>query len=232
MEEELYDIADLYLPEVPIVIDPKSNVPVMFSSGHEIFLREERIDLTSYTDKDCIINLINNTLSKIGEEIKSIRYSHDNFSWILEYGTKPLEEKVRTFRERLIVELGRYNATHAACVAFEKIILKGEEEKLFEDPPNFNKKLWSVIKIKLGYCPHYGSFILPISRIRGCRNSYSYVSMIIKEKLNEYKLNYLWNHRKNYLMLLEGLPLETGRDNVLTYLLNPEIVKEVCSNMV
>jgi len=55
--------------------------------------------------------------------------------------------------------------------------------------------------------------------------------MIIKEKLNEYKLNYLWNHRKNYLMLLEGLPLETGRDNVLTYLLNHEIVKEVCSNM-
>lgn len=210
---------------LPIDIDPIANVPIisMFLTTEDI-----KIKLSSYIDKDFMINFIKKSLLEFGEEIKAINYYESEFGWKIEYGTKPLEEIVLTIREKNTIENGRRCALDAAMVAFEKFSVREEDITYRRDRPIMGRKLWASIIIGLGYCPNTGKYTVPISRIRGCKNSSRYFSKEFGDKI---KLNHLWFLRNNYIKLLDGLPVETGRDNVLTYLLNEEIIKEVCSFM-
>ena len=66
-----------------------------------------------------------------------------------------------------------------------------------------------------------------INRIKGDVNSYLHIAANLNQDIKNIRVNMLWDLRRNYLMLLEGLPLETGRDNILNYLFDAGILREV-----
>jgi hypothetical protein len=188
-----------------------------------------------------MINLINNILDNFGELIRARSYYEDDFSWIIEWGMKPLEETVGSYEEVKTIMLGKKCARDAATIAQDKFNSSDYFEYLDDYYYWYNAqnggcsldyipRNWCSIKIELSFCPFKNMYKIHIYKKFSSHDSlsYYYVSETFKKKINEVNTNYLWIVRKNYLQLLEGLPEQTGRDNVLTYLLNDGIVKAVC----
>jgi hypothetical protein len=92
-------------------------------------------------------------------------------------------------------------------------------------------KKWSSIKINLTYEIFSKCYVIYINRLKGDRNSFVHIAYKLNQDLKKIRDNMLWDLRKNYLLLLEGLPVETGRHNILNYLFNDGILMEVCAFM-
>lgn len=194
-----------------------------------------------YYDKYFMINFINKTLDSFGEDISYRSYYENDFSWIIEWGMKPLEEIVGCYREVRTINLGRICARHAANAArdiFNNNDYNEEIDDWYNSQTDYTfpkiSKSWCLIKIELSFNPFKNMYVIDTYMKRNLSEDYTpyyFISEKFLNDLNDIKANMVWNIRKNYLMLLEGLPLETGRNNILTYLLNDEIVKAVCEFM-
>ena len=195
------------------------------------------LPFTIFYDKDFMINFINTTLDGVESITKRI-YSDSDCAWRIEYGTKPLEEIIPQYKEKIAI--GRYVALKAAEKAAFKdtsIIFTEEDDlKLFDETStiiynNMHIKKWSSIIIHLCFNLHDNRFVIYIKKEYGDSSSYVHIAVELENKLQRISNNRFWFLRKNYLQLLEGLPEQTGRDNVLTYLFDGGIVRDVCSNM-
>jgi hypothetical protein len=216
---------NLGLLELPIDLDPILQVPLVWPLP--LLPGEIEVDIEPYTDKKFMINYINNILAEFGEEIKDIRFSKYKHQWTIEYGTRLIEDTVRTHIEISRIKNGRLCAMEAAHTASEKFGY--DEEYAFMTPPAICKRLWSLIKIDIGYCSSINKYRIRVSVETGCRASYCHVLKIFRAKMCEIK-NYFWNPRKNYLMLFNGLTLEpTKRDTLLDYLFNEVLTMEISS---
>ena len=201
-----------------------------FSEYHKNF---NKYRLSGFCDKKFMLSLISNTFDEFGEKLTVRDYSDEKVSWNIQYGTKPLEELVETYKEKNIIRIGRSIATEVAEKAITKFNFNNEiyTNYLGQTELDYiiNRKGWASFQIELRYDYLFASFIIIITIDRGDDNPMKYVINKIYENFNP--AYYLWYLRKNYINLLEGLPLQTSRDNILNYLLNPDIGKELCSFM-
>lgn len=193
-----------------------------------------------FYDKEYIINFINSTLDNV-ESITVRKYFDKEYIWRIEYGTKPLEEIVKTQKEKQTLERGRLVAVYAAEKSrkknnninddIEKDLIKFEETPVEETKIQMFKKKWSSIKIELTFNVFSNMYVIYLIKNRGDKTSFYHIGYKLQQGLKKIRDNTLWILRKKYIQLLEGLPLQTCRDNILTYLLNELIVKAVCEFM-
>jgi len=223
------------------VLHEVTGLPVRYG-GSSRFHISPSLKLSPFYNKDFMINFINTSLDSFGELISARSYYEHDFSWIIEWGMKPLEETVDSYHEVRTIRLGRlcaHTAANAARDMFNNYDYNEEIEEWYYAQETHNiqripRSGWCSIKIELSFDAFKNMYVIHLYLKRNSQENseaYYYISKKILNDLNAINSNILCLIRKNYLLLLEGLPLETGRDNVLTYLLNDEIVKAVCEFM-
>lgn len=199
------------------------------------FWRQKEVNISmvvnAFSDYELAKQIINSVLCEI-EGLK-ISYDQSFCIWTIEYGTKPLEESVP--QDQLSkVKLGRVVAILASSAAYEKFPhnIDDYEDYMVEDDEfknlyTINK--WCKMEISVIYDLFGGMFIIQPSRIKGDHSSFYFVSLKVKESINNNK-NILWLMRKNYVELFEGIQYDR-EDHITKYLFNELICKEVCSFM-
>lgn len=244
-----HNYTDPFGNSLEIVLDDVAGVPIRYGYGNYCYIVEPAIKCTAFCDKDFMINIINNILDEFGENISARSFFEHDFSWIIEWGMKPLEEMVTSYKEIKTIQLGRKCALQAAEKAQDKFYCDDDDYyDYFHDYDGFYTwyyvekgcsseeyipRIWGSIKIELSFCPIRNIYSIHTYKKRSYDDSITqfYISKKFDKKINEINTNLLWNLRKNYIKFLEGLPLQTSRDNVLTYLFDDGILKAVCEFM-
>jgi len=233
-----FNILEIHsLSGLPISHGSYNTINTMYSYCPTPFL-----EFSSFYDKDFLINFINTTLDEIGC-ITIIKQCDFTCEWTIEYGTKPLEEIVKTPLERQVIQKGRYVALHAAEKAAKKAGQINTEEddlelldhldELVDEMIRFtNIRKWASIKINLAFNLWNNSYVIYLNKRKGDISSYAYIANKLQQDLKTIRDNKLWDLRRNYIMLSEGLKLGPNINNkTLTYLLNDDIIKE-CSSFI
>lgn len=146
----------------PLQMHPTYNVPI-------------KPDWGSLPGKTLHIPYISNyrdSIDKCLATFESVRtcYNTDTFTWLIEYGTKPIEIDA-PWNARKSINIGRMSATMAANKAIEKndwILLDAASD--IETPPQLQRK-WSKCELRIYIDTSNDCLLLNFIRIDGDRSS-------------------------------------------------------------
>lgn len=184
-------------------------------------------------DVDDFTNLIESTLSNC----KLVEWTRDKYSYEVQF--YPIEglkidttTKLYRMKQRVM-----FDAVEKALDKFPHLLENDDEESEYEEeneqyqyPPPRLYGGYSKFKFNLYKLCHNDKescYVFEFQRIKGDGISGYFIYNQIKCAL---KQNLTWTQRKPYLSLVEGVQIESGRENhICKYLFNDLITKEVCS---
>ena len=177
-------------------------------------------------------NLINTTL----REIEGVRFANDKdcYRWTINYGTVPMEEQVK-LELVSIARTKKYWAMVAASRAYEKFVEPFENEDYLKEPfvlhPLHHQPRWFRGEISVAYDVKRNETFIDFNRLRGDSVGYCQIARLFIDKLNDASKDRIWNIRKNYLKLYEGIAENCEMTDIMKYLLNEVMCWELASFM-
>ena len=183
-----------------IVLHGVAGVPVRYG-GSGRFHTSPSLKFSPFYNKDFMINFINTTLDSFGENISARSYYEHDFSWIIEWGIKPLEETVDSYREVRTIQRGRLCGRTAANVArdmFNNFDYNEEiEEWYYAQETHTLQRIprsWCSIKIELSFDAFENMYVIHLYLKRNSQENseaYYYISDKFLNDLNAIKSNIL-----------------------------------------
>ena len=215
------------LPEFYATMHEITNMPIKDNDyGYSIL--NYTILYSAFTDYDYVKKLINNSLG----EIEGVRFEyHDNRRcWKIEFGTTPMVEQVE-LEMQYTVRIKMCCAMMTANKAFEKFTENLDDDDELNIFDLHQQRLnWFRGEICIYYDVNNNTIFIDMNRLRGdAKGFYAIIRDSFMTKLQDATENRLWDIRKNYLLFYEGVGIETS--NVMKYMLNEDICKELASFM-
>jgi len=244
-------------PNIPFPIAPISNVSLADLGKRIITQVSPIVKLPIYRnmwwqnvyripacDAEWVKTYINEQFSQL--EGVRIQYQPEEYSWLIEYGTLPIELTTEDYKAQRLISHYKCCASYAADTVNERLlnsVLEARErgdittkemnEWIKENMPaddNLRRKKWAKVRITLQYDVQTDEIVFEImnnvSRM-SCTNTFIYFKNFLEKILLAAEIN--WSKRKNYIQLAEGTEFVLPEDHIAYYLLNEWICRDVCS---